>query len=40
VSEILLGTPYEAFIENKEKEKASKMKGREERQPKGLEAVQ
>jgi hypothetical protein len=30
-SKVLPGTPYETFIERKEKEKASKMKGRAER---------
>jgi hypothetical protein len=39
-SDILPGTPDKIFIENKEKEKASKMKGRAERQLKGLKAVQ
>jgi hypothetical protein len=33
----LPGTPYKTFIGCKEKEKASKMKGRSERQLKGLE---
>jgi hypothetical protein len=39
-SEILPGTPYKTFIESKEKEKASKMKRRAERQLKGLETAQ
>jgi hypothetical protein len=39
-SEILSGTPYKKFIEGKGKEKASKIKGRAERQLKGFEAAQ
>jgi hypothetical protein len=35
-SEILPGTPYKTFIESKIEAKASKMKGRTERQLKGL----
>jgi hypothetical protein len=39
-SEILPGTPYKTFIESKEKDKESKMKGKAERQLKGLEEAQ
>jgi hypothetical protein len=39
-SDILLGTPDKTFIESKVKEKASKMKRREERKLKGLKAAQ
>jgi hypothetical protein len=39
-SEISSGTPYKMFIERKGDEKASKMKGRVERQQKSLEAVE
>jgi hypothetical protein len=34
------GTPYKTFIENNEKDKASKMKGRAERHLEGLEVLQ